>query len=312
MTYSIAIRTLGTGGENYRRLLESITLQTLQPERVVVYIADGYEAPDLRIGREEYVWVPKGMLAQRALRYDEIRSECIMLLDDDVELAPDTAEKMLDAIEKHNADCVAADTFLNHRMTGVQKLRAVIAGLVLPARTQKCAFRMRRCGAFSYLSHPVHGGCYPSDTAAGPCSMWRRQSLVDLHIEHELWVERCGFAYGEDSVYYMKLRANGKRLYVLFDSGAVHLDTGSSSGAFRRGARRLYVRAFNHYVIWHRCVRTIYPGTYTTICHAAREAWDFLIATAAGHPVQFLRAARDARRYVRSAEYLLIPPYRLP
>lgn len=42
MTYSIAIRTLGTGGDNYRRLLRSITAQTVQPERVVVYIAEGY------------------------------------------------------------------------------------------------------------------------------------------------------------------------------------------------------------------------------------------------------------------------------
>ena len=107
-------------------------------------------------------------------------------------------------------------------------------------------------------------------------------------------------------------KANGKRLYVLFDSGAVHLDTGSSSGAFRRGARRLYVRAFNNYVIWYRCVRTLYPGACTTICHVAREAWDFALVLAAGKPGQFLRAVRDARRYVRSAEYRKIPPYRLP
>ncbi|MDE6286576.1 MAG: glycosyltransferase, partial [Muribaculaceae bacterium] len=230
MTYSIAIRTLGTGGDNYRRLLESITRQSVQPERVVIYIARGHAAPDYRVGSEEYVWVSKGMLAQRALRYDEISSDCIMLVDDDVELAPDTADKMLGAIVEFDADCVAADTFLNHCMSRAQKWRAAVAGLVLPSRTQKRAFRMRRCGAFSYISRPVHGGCYPSDTAAGPCSMWRRQSLIRLHIEHELWVERCGFAYGEDSVYYMKLKANGKRLYVLFDSGAVHLDTGSSSG----------------------------------------------------------------------------------
>ena len=312
MTYSIAIRTLGSGGDNYRRLLESITRQTIKPERVVVYIADGYDAPDFRVGKEEYVWVQKGMVAQRALRYDDIDSDCIMLLDDDVELAPHTAENMLNAILKYDADCVAADTFLNHRMTTTQKLRAAVAGLVLPSRTQNCAFRMRRGGAFSYISHPRHGGCYPSDTAAGPCSMWRKKVFLALHLDHEMWLERHGFAYGDDAVEFFKLKANGKKLFVLFDSGAVHLDTGSSSGAFRKGARRLYVRAFNNYVIWYRCVHTVYPGFYTSLCHAAREMWDLLIATVAGRAGQFLRGTRDARRYVRSAEYRLIPPYRLP
>ncbi len=312
MTYSIAIRTLGTGGENYRRQLESIARQTVQPERVVVYIAHGHEAPAFRVGREEYVWVAKGMLSQRALRYSEIDSNCVMLLDDDVELAPDTAAGMLRALEKHGADCVAADTFLNHRMGVRQKIRAAVAGLVLPSRSQQKAFRMRRCGAFSYISRPVPGACYPSDTAAGPCSMWRRQALLAIHMEHELWLERHGFPYGEDAAYYLKLRANGLKLYVLFDSGAVHLDTGSSSGAFRRGSRRLYIRTFNNYVLWHRCVRAVYPGPYTTLCHAAREAWDLAVATAAGHPVQYLRALRDGRRFVRSADYHSIPPYRLP
>ena len=83
LTYSIAIRTLGTGGEKYRILLESITHQSLPPERVLVYIAEGYVIPDFRVGKEEYVVVPKGMARQRILPYDEISSDCILLLDDD-------------------------------------------------------------------------------------------------------------------------------------------------------------------------------------------------------------------------------------
>ena len=45
MTYSIAIRTLGTAGEKFRQELESIRTQTLQPDRVLVYIAEGYPRP---------------------------------------------------------------------------------------------------------------------------------------------------------------------------------------------------------------------------------------------------------------------------
>ena len=98
LTYSIAIRTLGTAGEKFRQELLSIAAQTVPPERVVVYIAEGYQRPEFSVGKEEYVWVRKGMVAQRALRYDEIKSDCILMLDDDVRLSPDSAAKLLETV----------------------------------------------------------------------------------------------------------------------------------------------------------------------------------------------------------------------
>ena len=84
MTYSVAIRTLGTNPTILKRELESVARQTVQPEKVVVYIAQGYERPAFTVGNEEYVWVKKEMVAQRALRYDEIDSDVVLMLDDDV------------------------------------------------------------------------------------------------------------------------------------------------------------------------------------------------------------------------------------
>ena len=70
LTYSIAIRTLGTAGEKFLAELRSIASQTVQPEKVVVYIAEGYSRPGFTVGKEEYVWVKKGMMSQRVLPYD--------------------------------------------------------------------------------------------------------------------------------------------------------------------------------------------------------------------------------------------------
>ena len=83
MEYSVAIRTLGTAGEKYQRLLESLERQTVPPKQIVVYIAEGYPLPEETIGKEQYVYVRKGMVAQRALRYDEIDTEYILFLDDE-------------------------------------------------------------------------------------------------------------------------------------------------------------------------------------------------------------------------------------
>ena len=113
--YSIAIRTLGKSGDMFVRELESIKRQTTQPERVIIYIAEGYDRPDYTIGKEEYVWVKKGMVAQRALPYDEIESPLLMLLDDDVELAPDSAERLIKAMKEFELDCIAAETMRDNK-----------------------------------------------------------------------------------------------------------------------------------------------------------------------------------------------------
>ena len=117
MTYSVAIRTLGINPEVLERELESIMRQTIQPERVLVYIAMGYERPSSTVGREEYVWVRKGMVAQRVLESRDIDSDLILMLDDDVELSPNSVERILKAMDENGADCVAADTFKNQEMT---------------------------------------------------------------------------------------------------------------------------------------------------------------------------------------------------
>ena len=72
MEYTVVIRTLGKAGEKYQRMLDSLKAQTFQPKDIIVYIAEGYNIPKETIGTERYVYVKKGMVAQRALSYDEI------------------------------------------------------------------------------------------------------------------------------------------------------------------------------------------------------------------------------------------------
>ena len=81
MNYTAVIRTLGTAGDKYQNLLKSLVLQTLQPLKIIVYIAEGYSIPQETVGIEQYVFVKKGMVAQRALNYDEVDTEYILFLE---------------------------------------------------------------------------------------------------------------------------------------------------------------------------------------------------------------------------------------
>lgn len=315
LTYSIAIRTLGTGGEKYLNELRSITQQTVLPERVVVYIAKGYDRPKEQIGNEEYVWVQKGMIAQRALRYDEITSDCILLLDDDVLLAPDSAERLLLAMVENNADCVGADTFRNQDMSFAGKVFAAMTNLVFPRRDDGWAFKIHRTGSFSYNNHP-QPTFYLSQSCAGPCALWRKAAFAKMHLEEELWAEREGFWYGEDVLLFYKLYLNGGRLGILYESGVQHLDGQTASGTHRDNTTKYYIRAKASAIIWHRTVWKTRKDWLTALSFALKQVWLLLINGIAGIvllkpriPVLFLQGLQDAYRYCKSDAYQSLPPF---
>ena len=59
MNYSAVIRTLGVAGEKYQILLDSLVAQTVKPNQIIVYIAEGYPIPKETVGIERYVYVKK-------------------------------------------------------------------------------------------------------------------------------------------------------------------------------------------------------------------------------------------------------------
>lgn len=319
-SYSVAIRTLGTSGDKFRRELESICAQTLPPKRVLVYIAEGYERPGFTIGQEEYVVVPKGMVAQRTLHYDEIDCDCILLLDDDVSLAPKSAEKMLRALADNKADCVGADVFQNHRMPLNTKLFAAITNLVFPHWSRKWAFKIHRNGSFSYNACPKKA-FYWSQSCGGPAMLWRKEALLKTHVEDELWLDKLGFAYGDDQLETYKLHSNSGRLGVLYDSDITNLDAQSSSGTFRKSPNHIYIRTKASLMTWWRmCYRTGKDTSGSRFLAATafgfKSIWLFLVMCLAafikwdGHYLTaYSKGLKDGRREVHSAAFQNLPPY---
>jgi GT2 family glycosyltransferase len=315
MTYSVAIRTLGTSGELLQNELLSIFRQTVQPERVLIYIARGYSRPSFTVSSEQYITVPKGMMAQRLLPYREVSSDCLLLLDDDVSLKPDSVERLLAAMEEHHADCVAADTFQNHLMSTREKWQAALTNWVLPHTRQQWAFQIHRHGSFSYQNR-VQKPFYWSQSAAGPAALWKANVFRALHLEDELWLDQLGFPFGEDALQFYKLHRNGYQLGVLFNSGVTHENGQSSSGAFRYTDRWMYVRTQASFLIWWRtCFR---PGDtsrleqiWTATCYGCKAAWLLVAAVVTAIvwrrgtlAIQYMRGLYDGWNYVHSAKYI--------
>ena len=96
----------------------------------------------------------KGMMSQRLRHYDQIESDCILMLDDDVSLQPESVAKMLAALEENEADCVGADTFRTHEMPLSMKIYAALPNLVFLHRDDGWAFKIKTNGSFSYSRKP--------------------------------------------------------------------------------------------------------------------------------------------------------------
>ena len=313
LTYSIVIRTLGTSGEMFREELLSIARQSVKPDKVLIYIAEGYAQPFDKIGEEEYVWVRKGMAAQRLLAYDDISSDVIFFLDDDVVLATDSAERMLEAMEEHAAECVAADTFRNHRMNAAQKLYAAVTNLVFPHRGSNWAFKVHANGSFSYCNNPREPFLL-SQKFDGPAFMVRKNVYDALDYKSELWLDDLGFAFGDDWVISYKLYSNGYKMGVLYDAGCEHRSAATSSGQYRRSNTRFYTRTKAQFIIWWR---TIYsPATskfkkvMAALSFAVKTVWLFgvfmLMSIVRFSPrfiMQFVRGTIDGWRYVHTSAF---------
>lgn len=164
MGYSVAIRTVGNS-PYLETELRSIYAQTIRPEKVNNYVPEGIPIHDFRIAYEEYFHVKKGMMHQRLLPYVEISSDCILMLDDDVELQPDSVEKLLKAMEENKADLVGADTFKNHKLSLSAKFKAAVSNLVFHHFSQKWTFKVHRSGSFSYINNPKKNH-YPFQSCA--------------------------------------------------------------------------------------------------------------------------------------------------
>ena len=134
MEYTVVIRTLGKAGEKYQKMLDSLKTQTILPKEIIIYIAEGYEIPKETIGIERYVYVKKGMVAQRALPYNEVKTEYVLFLDDDVYLPPNGVERLYDALVENNANVISPDVFNNAGRPLLSSIMMAISGRMVARR----------------------------------------------------------------------------------------------------------------------------------------------------------------------------------
>lgn len=252
MEYTAVIRTLGKGGDYYQKTLNSLIHQSIPPLAIIVYIAEGYVLPVETVHQEQYVYVKKGMVAQRALQYDEVDTEYVLFLDDDVFLPSHAVEILFNELEQNKGDVIAPNLFDNHVKSFSTKFRLSLFGReVCRLYGKRWGFKVLSTAGFSYINNPVKA-VYESQTNAGPCFLCRKKDFLKIKYEDELWLDETPYAFPDDQVMFYKMYLNGLKILTSYDSGIVHLDAGSSTDNVDRTCKVIYSEYRNKLIFWYR------------------------------------------------------------
>lgn len=312
MEYTVVIRTLGKAGEKYQTMLESLKVQTIPPKNIFVYIAEGYPIPKETIDEERYIYVKKGMVAQRALPYSEVETEYILFLDDDLAFPPNTVEDMYKALINCHGDVISPDIFPNATRSLKSELMMTISGRMRARRCDKTwGYKVMRNGGYSYNKHPQD--VMSSQTNAGACFLCRKDDFLRLHFEDELWLDSTSYPLGEDQVMYYKMYLKGMKILTWYKSGFAHLDAGGNTSP-EKEEKLIYSDFRFKTIFWHRfvwqCEKSLLLKLWSIACIIYTIGFSLSISILKGE-WKIFRLKRDAIKdgiaFIHSESYKKLP-----
>ena len=314
MNYTAVIRTLGTAREKYQTLLNSLNRQSIQPSKILVYIAEGYAIPKETIGKEQYIYVKKGMVTQRALPYHEVDTEFILFLDDDVYLPKTAVEQLYRYLVDNEADVISPDVFPNAVRSFLGKCLMMLSGRMLARKDDgKWGYKVMRNSGYSYNNHPKPG-VYWSQTNAGPCFFCRKTDFLKIHFEDERWMDSLKYAQGDDQVMFYKMYLSDLKQLTWFGSGVKHLDAGSTMMNEEKKKMLIYSDLRFKAIFWHRFIyqpdKNILSKLWSTICIGYALGFTLLISLLKLNRAIFslkCQAIEEAFGFIRSKEYKNLP-----
>lgn len=311
--YTAVVRTLGLAGEKFQSLLESLINQTIKPAKIIIYIAKGYEKPKETVGIEQYVYVTKGMVAQRALQYNEVETEYILFLDDDLFLPKDFVEKMYRLLIMNDADVISPDVFDNAGRSRVNKILMSVSGRMLSRKDDGVwGYKVMRNSGYSYNCSPKLD-VYLSQTNAGACFLCKKKDFLKIHFDEEMWMDKLKYALGDDQVMFYKMYLSGLKQLTWFHSGIKHLDAGENMASEKK--RKVIYSDFRFKTIfWHRFIYLpdsfFISRIWSCLCLGYALCFTLFISLIKFNFGIFslkLKAIKDAIVFLSSEEYKKLP-----
>lgn len=325
-SYSIAIRTLGRAGEKYQKLLDSIARSTIQPDKVVVVLPEGFALPKEQLGCEEFVYCQKSMVGQRleALKY--IDSEYTLFLDDDISFEPDFISKLMKPLDEGVFDCATGPLFSFFPASKAGTIVGTITSSVSVSVFHRDMYvKILRSGGWSYHTFDTkEERYYPTESFAWTCFLIRTETMRSLNMEDEItWLEKNEYAYGDDRVMAYKLVKRGYRSCIVSNAVYHHNDAKTSTSSEEMSnTKPMYCKGFFQIVFWHRFIQNLEDSKLMHIINSLCIGY-WTVSMVGYHLVKaaltrgyypnlsaFRKGIADGVSYIHSTEYKKLPPVR--
>lgn len=314
--YSVVIRTTGKAKEKYNNLLQSISELDPLPKQIIVVLPNGFDLPDERLGWETYYYSEKGMVTQRLKGIAECKTHYALICDDDISFPKDFVAKLHKPIEEGVAELSVGPLFSFLPQKGMPAFLCMIMATAMPTLFHKDRYvSVLKSSGYSYNRYLVlrENHYYETLSAAWTCFYGRIDSMKDIHLEEEKWLDVHGYSAFDDQTMFYKGYLKGIRTVVVADALYEHLDAGTS----RKGndTAVTYSKIFNRIVFWDRFIysqqKTLLSKAISKVCLNYLFFMDKLLEavkyfgkqTSKEHMLIKKQAKKDAYNYLLSQDY---------
>ena len=314
--YSVVIRTTGKAKEKYKKLLQSISELEPLPKQVIVVLPKGYDLPEEQLGWETYYYSEKGMVTQRLKGIEKCTTKYALVCDDDISFPNDFVAKLHQPIEEDISELSAGPLYSFLPQKGMAAFLCMIMATAMPTVFHKDRYvSILKSSGYSYNRHLVlkKDPYYETLSAAWTCFYGRIDSIKDIHLEEEKWLDMHGYSAFDDQTMFYKGYLKGIRTVIVADALYEHLDAGTS----RKGNNTAvtYSKIFNRIVFWDRFIysrqNTLLSKAISKVCLNYLFFMDKLLETVKSFGKQSSKeqirikqqAKKDAYHYLSSQDY---------
>lgn len=319
ISYSVIIRTTGKASEKYQQLLNSIKKLEPEPEEIIVVLPDGYSEPKEQLGVEKFYFSPKGMVVQRMTGIEKCKSRYALICDDDVCFGSDFVQKLYEPVCQ--GLCVfSAGPLYSFLPAGKGALVDLVMGNAAPTLFHRNRYvSIMRTSGYTYNRHlKQEVRYYETQSAAWTCFFADIQALKDIDFGAECWLDSHGYSALDDQTMFYKAYLRDLKTMIVVDAVYEHLDAKTSTR--NNKPTTLYSMAYNRVVFWNRFIYELQPNAilrcWSRLCFAYKnfmtvlyENVSLMVGKQSKEDHKIIKNGRtDGWRYVRSEEYLSLPP----
>jgi len=251
MSYTASIRSVHDS-DYLRRTLASLRAQTIKPSEIVISIPDDTDPWPLEGDNIRFVRTERGMVTQRAAGIREAHCRLILLLDDDIVLAADVAERLLRPLTRNRADCAVPYWPESWPKTGKVRNLSAFWGMAVPRPEGGISYTLG--GGYYYpLNEPPEEGWETSGGAGAVIAVNRDFALAVDATGDKDFQRICAYALRDDGALILTWRLRGGKCLMLPGIRFQHLG-GTSRLAPDRLAMAYQAQVFNHVIFWVKYV----------------------------------------------------------